>query len=78
MRQSGQGAELVFVPRGTPHGFMSTGPEVGRRIIISSPGGVFDAMNAKIAMLDTGGPTRKSSQEAKVVAERYGLEILPI
>jgi mannose-6-phosphate isomerase-like protein (cupin superfamily) len=36
--------DVVFVPRGTPHGFVSTGPEVGRQIIISSPGGVFDAM----------------------------------
>ena len=35
--------DVVFVPRGTPHGFVSTGPEMGRQIIISSPGGIFDA-----------------------------------
>ncbi len=31
--------DVVFVPRGTPHGFVSTGPETGRQLIISSPGG---------------------------------------
>jgi mannose-6-phosphate isomerase-like protein (cupin superfamily) len=35
--------DVVFIPRGTPHGFVS-GPEVGRQIIISSPGGSFDAL----------------------------------
>ena len=68
---------MVFVPRGTPHGFVSTGPEVGRQIIISSPGGVFDAMIAEVTMLDTGGPTRKASEEAKAIATKYGLEFLP-
>ena len=43
--------DVVFVPRGTPHGFVSTGPEVGRQIIISSPGGVFDAMIAEVTAL---------------------------
>jgi mannose-6-phosphate isomerase-like protein (cupin superfamily) len=69
--------DVVFVPRGTPHGFVSTGPEVGRQIIISSPGGVFDAMIAEVTMLDTGGPTRKASEEAKAIATKYGLEFLP-
>ena len=32
----------VFVPRGTPHSFLCVGPEVGRQLIISSPGGIFD------------------------------------
>jgi len=64
------------VPRGTPHGFVSIGPEVGRQIIISSPGGIFDAMIAEITMLDTGSPTRLSSAEATAVATKYGLEFL--
>jgi len=67
----------VFVPRGTPHGFFSTGPEVGRQIIISSPGGIFDAMIAEVTMLDTGSPTRTGSDEAKAIATKYGLEFLP-
>jgi len=69
--------DVVFVPRGTPHGFVSMGPEVGRQIIISSPGGVFDAMIAEVTMLDTGSPTRQSSAEAAAVATRYGVEFLP-
>ena len=30
--------DTVFVPRGTPHSFICIGPEVGRQLIISSPG----------------------------------------
>ena len=69
--------DVVFVPRGTPHGFTCTGPGVGRQTIISSPGGIFDAMIAEISMLDTGSPTRQGSDEARTVAARYGLEFLP-
>ena len=69
--------DVVFVPRGTPHGFVCTGPEVGRQIIISSPGGIFDAMIAEVTLLDTGSPTRKASDEAKAIATKYGLEFLP-
>lgn len=68
--------DVIFVPRGTPHGFVSTGPEVGRQIIISSPGGVFDAMIAEVTALDTGSPARKASEEAKAIAMKYGLEFL--
>ena len=60
--------DVVFVPRGTPHGFVSTGPETGRQIIISSPGGIFDAMIAEVTMLDTGSPTRQASGEAHAIA----------
>lgn len=69
--------DVVFVPRGTPHGFVSMGPEVGRQIIISSPGGIFDAMIAEVTMLDTGSPTRPGSGEARAIATKYGLEFLP-
>ena len=69
--------DVVFVPRGTPHSFVSVGPEVGRQIIISSPGGIFDSMIAEVTALDTGSPTRQASEEAKAVATRYGLEFLP-
>ena len=56
---------------------MSTGPDVGRQIIISSPGGIFDALIAEVTVLDTGSPTRKGADEAKAIATRYGLEFLP-
>ncbi len=68
--------DTVFVPRGTPHGFRSLGPEIGRQLIISSPGGIFDAMIAEVSALDTGSPTRPASQQAKAIAEKYGLEFL--
>ena len=68
--------DVVFVPRGTPHSFVSMGPQIGRQIIISSPGGIFDAMIAEVAMLDTGSPTSKASDEAKAIATKYGLEFL--
>ena len=66
----------VFVPRGTPHSFICIGPATGRQLIISSPGGIFDAMIAEISLLDTGSPTRQASDEAKTIATRYGLEFL--
>ncbi|MFO1414290.1 MAG: cupin domain-containing protein [Burkholderiales bacterium] len=69
--------DVVFVPRGTPHGFVSTGPQVGRQIIISSPGGIFDAMIEELTSLDTGSPTRQASDGARAIAKRYGLEFLP-
>ena len=69
--------DTVFVPRGTPHGFVSKGPEVGRQIIISSPGGIFDAMLAELINCDTGSPTRKASDDSRAIAARYGLEFLP-
>jgi len=68
--------DTVFVPRGTPHSFVSTGPEVGRQLIISSPGGVFDAMIAEVTMVDTGSPTGDASEAAKAIATKYGLEFL--
>jgi mannose-6-phosphate isomerase-like protein (cupin superfamily) len=68
--------DVVFVPRGTPHGFVSTGPEMGRQLIISSPGGIFDAFIAEFTMHDTGSPTRQKSQEARVVATKWGIESL--
>lgn len=68
--------DVVFVPRGTPHGFVSKGPEIGRQLIISSPGGIFDAMIAEVTGLDTGSPTRAGAEEAKAIAAKYGLEFL--
>ena len=68
--------DTVFVPRGTPHSFICVGPETGRQLIISSPGGIFDAMIAELTGLDTGSPTRAGAEEAKAVAAKYGLEFL--
>ncbi|NVK43525.1 MAG: cupin domain-containing protein [Oceanospirillaceae bacterium] len=69
--------DVVFVPRGTPHGFVSTGPEEGRQILISSPGGIFDALVAEATALDTGSPSRPAAADAKAIATKYGVEFLP-
>src|ERR1700680_1977388 len=34
--------DMVFVPRGTAHCIKCIGPESGRELLISSPGGIFD------------------------------------
>lgn len=71
--------DVVFVPRGTPHSFVSMGPEVGRQQIISSPGGIFDAFIAEVAAarVDSGSPSRPgAATDFRAIAARYGLEFL--
>lgn len=40
--------ETVFEPRGTKHAFTCIGTEPGRQLIISSPGGIFEAFIADV------------------------------
>ncbi len=71
--------DKVFVPRGTPHSFLSLGPEVGRQFIISSPGGIFDAFVAEVAnsMVDSGSPSRPGvATDFRAIAAKYGMEFL--
>ena len=71
--------ETVFVPRGTPHSFTSTGPETGRQLIISSPGGIFDAFIEEVvgAMVDSGGPDKPGpAVDFRAIAARHGMEFL--
>ena len=68
--------DVVFVPRGTPHGFVNSGTEPGRMQMISSPGGIFDTFIAEVSALDTGSPTQRASDEARDIATRHGLEFL--
>lgn len=71
--------DMVFVPRGTPHSFMSVGPETGRQLIISSPGGIFDAFVAEVAtsMVDSGSPsTPGAATDFRAIAAKYGVEFL--
>jgi mannose-6-phosphate isomerase-like protein (cupin superfamily) len=44
--------DVMFAPKGTPHSVKSIGPETGRELIISSPGGIFDAFIAEVAGSD--------------------------
>jgi hypothetical protein len=51
---------------------------VGRQVIIRSPGGIFDAMLAKVTMMGTGSPTQAAaSDEVGVITTKYGLESIP-
>jgi quercetin dioxygenase-like cupin family protein len=71
--------DVLFVPRGIPHGFISIGPEIGRQLIISSPGGIFDAFIAEVAtsMVDSGSPSRPGpATDFRVIAAKYGVEFL--
>jgi len=71
--------DTVFVPRGTPHSFICVGPEVGRQLIISSPGGIFDAFIAEVAtsMVDSGSPSRPgAASDFRAIAVKYGMQFL--
>jgi hypothetical protein len=67
------------VPKGTPHGFRSVGPETGRQLIISSPGGIFDAFIEEVAaaMVDSGSPSKPGpATDFRAIAGKYGMEFL--
>lgn len=71
--------DTVFVPRGTPHSFICTGPEIGRQLIISSPGGIFDAFIAEIAtsQVDSGSPSKPdTATDFRSIAAKYGMQFL--
>jgi mannose-6-phosphate isomerase-like protein (cupin superfamily) len=71
--------DTVFVPRGIPHSFLCVGPEVGRQLIISSPGGIFDAFIAEVAtsIVDSGSPSRPGiATDFRAIAAKYGMEFL--
>ena len=71
--------EMMFAPRGTAHSIKSIGPDTGRELIISSPGGIFDAFIAEVA-----GPTNESpgasprgpAKDFRAIAAKYGIEFL--
>ena len=67
--------EMIFAPRGTPHSIKSIGPESGRELIISSPGGIFDAfieeVTGAMAAAQGGAPA-----DFKAIASKYGIEFL--
>jgi mannose-6-phosphate isomerase-like protein (cupin superfamily) len=60
--------DMMFVPRGVPHSVKSIGPDTGRELIISSPGGIFDAFIDEVA--------GSSHVDFKGTAAKYGIEFL--
>ena len=71
--------EMMFAPRGTPHSVKCIGPETGRELIVSSPGGIFDAFIAEVsaAMVDSGSPSKPGAAvDFRGIAAKYGIEFL--
>ena len=70
--------DMFFAPRGTPHSIKCLGPETGRELMISSPGGVFDAFINELvsSMTISGRPTGGASVDFRTIAAKYGIEFL--
>ena len=71
--------DMMFAPRGTPHSVKCIGPETGRELIISSPGGIFDAFIDEVvtAMIDSGSPSKPGpAVDFRAIAAKYGIEFL--
>lgn len=66
---------MMFAPRGTPHSIKSLGPEVGRELIISSPGGIFDAFIAEVTAAMAAATSEKPA-DFRGIASKYGIEFL--
>lgn len=70
--------DMFFAPRGTPHSIKCLGPETGRELMISSPGGVFDAFIDEVtrSMSRSGSPSGGPAVDFRAIAARYGIEFL--
>ena len=63
--------DMMFAPRGTPHSIKSIGPDTGRELIISSPGGIFDAFIDELTTSMAAG-----GRDVRAIAAKYGIEFL--
>ena len=63
--------DMMFAPRGTPHSIKSIGPDTGRELIISSPGGIFDAFIDELTTSMAAG-----GRDIRAIAAKYGIEFL--
>ena len=63
--------DMMFAPRGTPHSIKSIGPETGVELIISSPGGIFDAFIDELTTSMAAG-----GRDIRAIAAKYGIEFL--
>ena len=70
--------DIFFAPRGTPHSIKCLGPETGRELMISSPGGVFDAFIDEVvtSMTTSGSPTGGPVVDFRAIAAKHGIEFL--
>jgi mannose-6-phosphate isomerase-like protein (cupin superfamily) len=71
--------EMMFVPRGTPHSIRCLGPEAGRELIISTPGGIFEAFIHEAATALSQGPGSPGfgpATDFRAIAAKFGIEFL--
>ncbi len=70
--------DMFFAPRGTPHSIKCLGPETGRELMVSSPGGVFDAFIEEVvtSMTASGSPSGAAAVNFRAIAAKYGIEFL--
>ena len=71
--------DMIFAPRGTPHSIKCLGPDTGRELMISSPGGIFDAFIDEVvtSMTDSGSPSKPApAVDFRAIAAKYGIEFL--
>jgi mannose-6-phosphate isomerase-like protein (cupin superfamily) len=68
--------EMMFAPRGTPHSIKSIGPEIGRELIISTPGGLFDGFVREISGALAAAPKGGPAVDFRGIAKKYGIEFL--
>ena len=70
--------DMMFAPAGTPHSIKNVSAENGRELVISSPGGVFDAFIADaVRALDPGTAAKLGpGTDFRGIAAKYGIEFL--
>jgi mannose-6-phosphate isomerase-like protein (cupin superfamily) len=71
--------DMMFAPKGIPHSIKNVGAATGRELIISSPGGIFDAfIDEAAAALSGDGPASKlgPGTDFRTIAAKYGIEFL--
>jgi mannose-6-phosphate isomerase-like protein (cupin superfamily) len=69
--------DMFFAPRGTPHSIKCLGPETGRELMISSPGGVFEAfIEDVVRSMTSGNPNGEPAVDFRAIAAKYGIEFL--
>jgi quercetin dioxygenase-like cupin family protein len=76
-RAAGPG-DVIFVPRGVAHGFKVVGPETGRQIVVSAPGGILEGFIKEVseAMVDTGAGSAAPAVDFRGIAARHGIEFI--
>jgi mannose-6-phosphate isomerase-like protein (cupin superfamily) len=71
--------DMMFASKGTPHSIKCIGPETGRELLISSPGGIFDEFIDEVTKshVDSGSPSKPgAAMDFRTIAAKYGIEFL--